>query len=216
MEGNDVNLIYQAILNWIKSKKQGAVYKDPLMNTSRRAEINKHEANITLKRYVTQAEKNFYLRYGMGDSITPRYNIINENKQYNTNRNMKRTIRLTEGELRGMISEAVRDVLSKHPNKRRGINEENMSRYPRYRGIPGTQFIYGGDMSDSIVVYKRHRINEWDIENELWECYKDYGYRDAGQEEPTERGFDEWIENVDKGWLKSCLDDIVWSIDGCP
>ena len=111
MCGNDVNLIYQSILNWIKSKKQGAVYIDPLANTSRRANIQTHQANITPRRYVTQAEKNFYLRYGLGDNIEPRYNIIKENK--NSNRNMnKKLIRLTESDLHRIVRESVNKVLN--------------------------------------------------------------------------------------------------------
>ena len=37
---------------------------------------------------------------------------IKENKQYNTNRNMKQTIKLRESELRRMIAESVRRVLN--------------------------------------------------------------------------------------------------------
>lgn len=112
MYDNDVNLIYQSILNWIKSKNQSAVYIDPLAKTLRRGTIKTQQANITPRRYVTQAEKNFYLRYGMGDSIEPKYNLVNENKQYKTYRNMnKKLIRLTESDLHRIVKESVKRVL---------------------------------------------------------------------------------------------------------
>lgn len=106
MRSNDVNLIYQSILNWIKGKNQGATYIDPLVKTSRRAEIATHQANITPRRYVTQAEKNFYLRYGMGDSVEPKYNIIKESKNMN-----KKFIRLNESELHKIVKESVNRIL---------------------------------------------------------------------------------------------------------
>ena len=109
MYGNDVNLIYQSILNWIKSKNTSAKYIDPLMNTSRRANIATKHADIHTYRYVTQAEKNFYLRYGMGDSVEPKYNIITENRQYK----MKQRIRLTEGDLHRIIRKCVNEALEK-------------------------------------------------------------------------------------------------------
>ena len=45
--------------------------------------------------------------YCLGDIIP-----LNENKQYNKNRNMKRTIKLKESELKRMIAESVRRVLN--------------------------------------------------------------------------------------------------------
>lgn len=107
MYGNDVNLIYQSILNWIKSTNTSAKYIDPLINTSRRANIETKQADIRPYRYVTQAEKNFYLRYGMGDSVEPKYNIIAESKQ------VPKTsiIRLTEGDLHRVIKQCVNQVL---------------------------------------------------------------------------------------------------------
>lgn len=111
MCGNDVNLIYQSILNWIKSKNKNTVYIDPLAKTSRRANIQTHQANITPRRYVTQAEKNFYLRYGLGDSVEPRYNIIKENKNCNRTMN-KKLIRLTESDLHRIVKESVNNVLN--------------------------------------------------------------------------------------------------------
>lgn len=116
MHENDVNLVYQSILNWIKSNNQSAQYIDPLAQTSRRASIKTNQANIKISRYVTQAERNFYLRYGMGDSIEPKYNIIAENINYN--RNMKKNrIRLTESQLHRVIKESVNKVLKEEWDK---------------------------------------------------------------------------------------------------
>ena len=47
---------------------------------------------------------------------------VSENKQYNTNRNMKQTIKLRESELRRMIAESVKRVLREHS---RDIDDDN-------------------------------------------------------------------------------------------
>ena len=49
MYPQDVLLIYQSTLNWIKNRKQCAKYIDPLNGTSRQANIKTHQADITLK-----------------------------------------------------------------------------------------------------------------------------------------------------------------------
>ena len=47
---------------------------------------------------------------------------VSENKQYNTNRNMKRTIKVRESELKQMIAESVKRVLMEHS---RDIDDDN-------------------------------------------------------------------------------------------
>ena len=126
----------------------------------------------------------------------------------------KQVVRLTESRLKRIITESIREGLSKQTHKVCSINEANTSRFPRYRGIPGTKFIYGGSMSGSVVVYKRHRLYEDDVEEALWQPYKDYGYEEIGQKEPTYEGFKEWIEKEDKDYLKSYLYDLIWALDG--
>ena len=60
--------------------------------------------------------------YCLGDIIP-----LNENKQYNKNRNMKQTIKLTESELRNMITESVKRVLNEEQQKY--VSMEIVKRY---------------------------------------------------------------------------------------
>lgn len=53
--------------------------------------------------------------------------ITTENKQYNKNRNMKQTIKLTESELRNMITESVKRVLNEEQQKY--VSMEVVKRY---------------------------------------------------------------------------------------
>lgn len=53
---------------------------------------------------MVNPQQNDYLLFG-------RYNPLNENKEYNKNRNMKQTIKLRESELKQMIAESVENIL---------------------------------------------------------------------------------------------------------
>ena len=65
--------------------------------------------------------------YGIKDSINPRYNILKENNQINSNKNMNRNrknvVRLTESKLRKMIKESVSQILTEMIDEGQGARE---------------------------------------------------------------------------------------------
>lgn len=82
LEDNDIELIYQAILNWIKSTNTSTQYEDPFKDdAAKKADVKTYPAKIKLKREVTQAEKDFYMRYGLGDSYNYNINTMTNNKK---------------------------------------------------------------------------------------------------------------------------------------
>lgn len=130
---------------------------------------------------------------------------------------MKRTVRLTESELKRMISESVKKVLK--GIKHRSLNEGGHLYYKddegniytnskdRYRGVPGTTFIWHGEWSDPEVIYKGQSINANDIEETLWDTYCDE-CEENGQK-PTNNGFDEWVEQMGTDYVAATLDEFV-------
>ena len=112
----------------------------------------------------------------------------NENKQYNKNRNMKQTIRLTENE-------------TIYTNSKE-----------RYRGVPGTTFIWHGNNADPEVIYKGKSFNVNDVEDNLWYTYKDECEENG--EHPTDQGFEAWLQEVGTSYIATTLDEILWSTQG--
>lgn len=83
LDENDSALINQAIQSIWQNKE----YKDPLAKTPKHAKVYKLMPNHSIETLI-------------------------ENKQHNTNTKMKRTIQLKETELRSMIEESVRKMIS--------------------------------------------------------------------------------------------------------
>ena len=82
LDENDTSLINKEV----QSIWQNNGFKDPLAGTPKHAKVFKLNPNQSIQ-------------------------TITENKQYNKNTNMKQTIRLTESELRNMITESVRKII---------------------------------------------------------------------------------------------------------
>lgn len=82
LDENDTSLINKEV----QSIWQNNGFKDPLAGTPKHAKVFKLIPNQPIQ-------------------------TITENKQYNKNKNMKQTIRLTESELRNMITESVRKII---------------------------------------------------------------------------------------------------------
>lgn len=141
---------------------------------------------------------------------------------------MKRTIKLKESELRRMISESVRRVFreSTRPHKSIGrrINEGGhlyhqdddgtiyTNSKERYRGVPGTTFIWHGNNADPEVIYKGKSFNVNDVEDNLWYTYKDECEENG--EHPTDQGFEAWLQEVGTSYIATTLDEILYSTQG--
>ena len=82
---SDLSNIFHSIVSFLN----GRGYTDPFQGTPKKAKVLQRHSNIKpykapkapAQRDVSQAEINFYKRYGMGDSLIRNRNII-ENKQY--------------------------------------------------------------------------------------------------------------------------------------
>lgn len=98
LDENDTALINKEVLSiW-----QNNGFKDPLAGTPKHAKVFKLIPNQPIQ-------------------------TITENKQHNKNRNMKQTIKLTESELRNMITESVKRVLNEEQQKY--VSMEVVKRY---------------------------------------------------------------------------------------
>lgn len=76
-----------------------------------------------------------------------------------------------------------------------------------WRGVNGTTFISHGEWSDPEIWYKGKELNATDIEDGLWEWYKE----DCSEtnEQPTEDGYEKWMETQD---LAGYLDDVLFGM----
>jgi hypothetical protein len=116
IDPTDITTIFKAIIVFLN----GGGYTDPFIGTPKQAKVLPRHSNIkphrgsasstplTCSRNINIDDNylNEMTIYCLGDIIP-----LNENKQYNKKRNMKRTIRLTESELKNMITESVKRVL---------------------------------------------------------------------------------------------------------
>lgn len=67
-----------------------------------------------------------------------------------------------------------------------------------YRGIEGTRYIWHGEWSDPEVIYNDCSLNAYDIEDLLWQRYRELCLYELDIK-PTENGYEEWLdENPDE------------------
>lgn len=116
IDPTDITIIFKAIIVFLN----GGGYTDPFIGTPKRAKVLPRHSNIkphrgsassttlTCSRNISIDENylNEMTIYCLGDIIP-----LNENKQYNKNRNMKQTIKLKESDLKRMIAESIRGTL---------------------------------------------------------------------------------------------------------
>ena len=83
-----------------------------------------------------------------------------------------------------------------------------------YRGVPGSTYIWHGEWSDPEVWWDGVELNANDIEESLWNSYKD-DCEERG-ENPTEQGYEDWLEEMGTEYIASQLDDLAWAAQGNP
>ena len=129
---------------------------------------------------------------------------------------MKRTIRLTESELRNMISESVKKVLMEggHLYYKDEDGKVHTNSKETYRGVPGSVYISHGEWADAEILWNGVELNATDVEEDLWYSYKDDCEENG--EQPTEQGYEAWIEEMGTDYIASQLDDLAWAAQGCP
>ena len=153
-------------------------------------------------------------------------------------------IRITESTLRGIVRESVKKVISETRKPRRVTLKErklNMAvksalrkvlkegghlywkdedgnthtnSKQTYRGVPGSIYIWHGEWADPEVLWDGVELNANDVEESLWYSYKDE-CKEMG-ENPTENGFESWLEEMGTEYIASTLDDCAWAANGCP
>lgn len=120
---------------------------------------------------------------------------------------MKKVI--TESQLRQIVKESIKRVLKEGGNiywKDEDCTPHTNSR-ETYRGVPGTIYVWHGEWADPTIIYKDQEINYWDIEDYMWDIYKEDCEENG--EHPTEDGFEDWLAGKGTGWIQGCLDDII-------
>lgn len=122
---------------------------------------------------------------------------------------MKRTIHLKESELKNIIAETVKRFICEGGHLY--WQDDNGTIYTnskeKYRGVPGTTLVWHGENADSEIFYKGESINFNDVEDSLWYQYKEDC--EERNEQPTEQGYEEWIEEVGTGYIAATLDDFL-------
>ncbi len=137
---------------------------------------------------------------------------------------MKQRVRLTESDLHRIVKESIKKILRENSREKSRMIKEGGHLYHKdedgnvctnsketYRGVPGSIYIWHGAWSDPEVIWKGVSLNANDIEDRLWYSYEDRCEENG--EEPTEQGYDAWVENED---IASTLDELVWAEQGNP
>lgn len=95
-----------------------------------------------------------------------------------------------------------------------------------YRGVPGTVFISHGEWGDPEIWYKEHELNGVDVEDSLWNTFKEYCQDEEDKQSfkedtghdlvENEDCYEEWLQWMGTEWIASQLDDLCWAQDGNP
>lgn len=137
---------------------------------------------------------------------------------------MKQIIRLTEGDLHRIVRNSVNRILKENRRRNRMISEAGhiyhkdedgnvwTNSKDTYRGVPGSTYIYHGEWADPEIWWKGNELNANDVEDSLWQSYKDECSENG--DEPTEDGFEDWVEQQGTDYIASTLDEIDWATNG--
>lgn len=87
---------------------------------------------------------------------------------------------------------------------------------PWYGVVNGVNFVSCGPVSDPILEYKGHEFNYWDIENVIFEMFRDY-LRDnfAGDEFLESINFEVLPDDDFTEWLSENNDTVTNYLDEC-
>lgn len=135
----------------------------------------------------------------------PKYTaaMVNENKKTDKKEKMKKRITINESELKRYIEEQVRRIVCESGHLYGHDSDGNVftNSEETYRGVEGSRFISHGEWSDPEIWYNGKSANANDVEDMMWEYYK---------EECEERGVvpsDEEFDNLPAEWFKEHLDE---------
>ena len=132
---------------------------------------------------------------------------------------MKKVIRLTEGDLHRIVKNSVKRILKESRRRNRMIseaghfyhNDEDGNDWANptylYRDVPAAIFFWNGNLPE--IFWKGSELNAEDVEDRLWQSYEDE-CRENGNE-PTEDGFEDWVEQQGTDYIASILDEVKWA-----
>lgn len=128
---------------------------------------------------------------------------------YNTNESIKRTIRR-------IVSECTKKTLNEggHLYHKDDDGKVWTNSKDTYRGVPGSTYIWHGEWADPEILWDGVELNANDVEESLWLSYKDECSENG--EQPTEDGYENWLEEMGTEYIASELDDLAWAAQGCP
>ena len=123
---------------------------------------------------------------------------------------------LDENRIRKIVSNAMKRVINEGGHLYYKDEDGNVHTNSKetYRGVPGSTYIWHGEWADPEVIWDGVSLNCEDIEESLWCSYKD-DCEENGQE-PTNEGYEAWLEEMGTDYIASQLDDLVWAAQGCP
>ena len=146
---------------------------------------------------VVNLKNNNWMLYAEEDLSD--YERYDDDMEESVNREKLRS--LVKENVKRMLSEGG-DFLMQHDDGEYVTTSKRL-----YRNVPGAIFIWHGDSADPEILYKNHLINYYNVEDSLWNSYKDECEENGT--EPTEEGYDEWAEQLETDFIISELDDII-------
>ena len=187
-------------------KKQQGIEKGMTDNESGYNDISRYAAN---KRKGTNAEKmkqnSFYNGFHSGK----------DSREYGYNY-MKNLDKQNESRIRDIVRETLKRTLNEGGHLYSKDEDGNVwtNSKDTYRGVPGSTYIWHGEWSDPEVLWDGVELSANDIEESLWHSYKDECEENG--EEPTEDGYESWLEEMGTDYIAGTLDDLAWAAQGNP
>ena len=143
-----------------------------------------------------------------------------DNKAQRNNQNgyniAKNDLQKLNQHLDKIVAESVKKVLNEGGHLYYKDEDGNVHTNSKetYRGVPGSVYISHGEWADAEILWDGVELNANDVEEGLWYSYKDDCEENG--EQPTEQGYETWLEEMGTDYIASQLDDLAWAAQGCP
>lgn len=95
--------------------------------------------------------------------------------------------------------EEVKEEVKEEKVDKKSILKNKINKDAGFRGAKNVEMIWHGTQSDPELKYKNYLFNYWDIEDALWDAYKEE------ESNPTEEGFDKYVQTHVDGYLEDCI-----------
>lgn len=95
--------------------------------------------------------------------------------------------------------EEVKEEVKEEKMDKKSILKNKINKDAGFRGAKNVEMIWHGTQSDPELKYKDYLFNYWDIEDALWDEYKEK------ESNPTEEGFDKYVQTRVDDYLEDCI-----------